>query len=65
MARPKATKQHLIDKYHEIVWALSLQEDYSAADIGRIMNRDRSVIGRVIAKRPRGYRPKWVKASEV
>lgn len=64
MARPTAKKRYLIDKYHEIVWALSLQDGYSSADIGLIMNRHRSVIGRVIEKRPKDYRPKWVKAAD-
>lgn len=63
MARPPKKKQHLIDKYHEIVWALSLQEEYSDADISIIMNRDRSVIGRIRKTRPKDYRPKWVKAT--
>ena len=63
MARPTKQKQYLIDKYHEIAWALSMQ-DFSSADIAVILNRHRSVIGRIIAKRPKGYRPKWVKAAE-
>lgn len=63
MARPQKTEKHLIDKYHEIVWALSVQDDYSDSAIGKIMNRHRSVIGRVIKKRPKDYKPKWIKAT--
>lgn len=63
MARPKTSKQYLISKYQELVWALSLQDGYSAADIGIIMNRHRSVITRAIAKRPKDWTPKWVKAQ--
>jgi len=63
MARPTAKKKYLIEKYHEIVWALSMQ-DYSSADIGVVMNRHRSVIGRIIEKRPKDYKPKWIKAAD-
>lgn len=61
MPRPTSAKKHLIDKYLELVWALSLQEDYTAADIGTIMNRHRSVITRAIASRPKDWKPKWIK----
>lgn len=64
MARPSNAKKHLIDKYYEIVWALSCQEEYRQTDIGIIMNRDRSVIKRAIAKKPKGWKPKWVKRQE-
>lgn len=59
----KKPKQHLLDKYKELVWALSLQEEYTHADIGVIMNRDRSVIKRVVDERPSDWKPKWVKVS--
>lgn len=62
MARPNTQKKHLIDKYKELVWALSLQ-DYNNQDIGTIMNRTRSVISRVINERPKNYQAKWVKVS--
>lgn len=62
MARPIEAKKHLIEKYQELVWALSFQ-DYSCADIGVIMNRSRSVIKRIVDKRPSDYKVKWVKVS--
>lgn len=62
MGRPTETQKHLIDKYHELVWALSFQ-DYSFEDIGKIMNRHRSVIKRVCAGMPEGWKPKWVKVQ--
>jgi len=62
MARPDNKKKHLIEKYNELVWALAHQ-DYTAADIGVIMNRHRSVILRVISKKPREWTPKWVKSQ--
>jgi IS30 family transposase len=62
MARPIKAEKHLIEKYQELVWALSSQ-DYSSAAIGKIMNRSRSVIKRLIDKRPKDYKTKWVKVS--
>lgn len=62
MARPTENKKHLIQKYHELVWALSLQ-DYNNQEIGDIMNRSRSVILRVVKKKPEGWTPKWVKVQ--
>lgn len=63
MARTQENKKYLVDKYHELVWALSLQ-DYSNADIGAIMNRHRSNIKRIVDKMPKNWEPKWVKAHE-
>lgn len=62
MPRPSAKKQHLIDKYYELVWALSHQ-GYDSSEIGIIMNRHRSVILRILAKKPEGWTPKWVKVQ--
>lgn len=62
MPRPTEKKQHLIDKYQELAWALSLQ-DYTAADIGVILNRHRSVIKRILDKKPVDWHPKWVKVQ--
>lgn len=63
MARPQEKKKYLIEKYHELVWALS-QQDYSNADIGLVMNRHRSVIKRVVDQMPKDWTPKWVKAQK-
>lgn len=63
MARPEKAKLHLIEKYQELVWALGIQ-GYNNNDIGVIFNRNRSVIKRVRDKMPRGWKPKWVKATE-
>lgn len=60
--RPFKVEQHLMDKRDELVWALSLQ-DYNRADIGKIFNVHRSVISRIMKKKPRDWKPKWIKAS--
>ncbi len=63
MARPTFKKQYLIDKYKELVWALSSQ-DYTGSDISVIMNRDCSVIKRIIDSKPFNYKTKWVKVGD-
>lgn len=60
MPRVAATKQYLVDKRDELIWALSLQ-DYSGADIAFIFNVHRSVISNALKKKPRGWKPKWIK----
>lgn len=60
MARPNANKIHLIDKYQELAWALSVQ-GYNNEEVGIILNRSRSVIKRVVDKMPSDWKPKWVK----
>lgn len=62
MARPTNKKKHLIEKYQELVWALSLQ-GYNNEEVGIVFNRSRSVIKRVIDKMPTGWEPKWVKRT--
>lgn len=62
MSRPSKNKRHLYDKYHELAWALSYQ-DYSNVEIGVILNRDKSVIKRLIDRMPKGWMPKWTKVA--
>lgn len=55
-------RQHLLDKRDEILFALSLQEDYSLADICIILNlKHRSTVLRILRRRPKDYKAKWVK----
>lgn len=56
-------EQHLLDKRNELVWALSKQ-DYKDAQIARIFNVDRAVIGRIIKRMPKHWKPKWQKVQE-
>lgn len=62
MSRPTAEKQHLFDKYQELVWALHLQ-GYNNEEIGVVFNRSRSVIQRVVKQMPKDWKPKWVKVT--
>lgn len=63
MNKTDAIKELLENKRREIIWALSLQE-YTHEDITEILRgADRSTITRVIAARPEGYKPKWIKRS--
>lgn len=52
---------YLREKRDELIWALSLQH-YSDAQIGRIFNiKYRSTTQRIIARKPKDWKPKWVK----
>ena len=62
MARPSGNIHHLIDKYKELAWALSMQ-GYNNEEVGVILNRSRSVILRIIAEKPKDWTPKWVKVK--
>jgi len=53
-------EQHLKEKRVELVWALSLQE-YTDAQIARIFNCNRVTIMRIINKKPKNWKAKWVK----
>ncbi len=53
--------KHERDKRVELIWALALQ-DYSAASIARIFGiAHRSTVLRILQKKPRDWRPKWVR----
>ncbi len=54
-------ENHLKEKRSELIWALSLQ-DYTHAQISRIFNCNRVTIMRIINKRPKDYKAKWIKA---
>ncbi len=54
-------ENHLLEKRNELIWALDLQ-DYTNAQIGRIFNLNRATVLRVIAMKPKDWKPKWVKA---
>lgn len=53
-------KKHLRDKRIELIYALSLQ-DYENVEIGEIFNINRSSVMRIINKRPKDYKVKWIK----
>ena len=70
MARPKhvenlqdAIDRHLQDKRNQLIWALSLQ-DYNLTQIGKVFNRDKATIMRIMREKPDGWRPKWIKVSD-
>lgn len=50
------------EKRDELIWALDHQ-GLSHIQIGKVFNLDRSTIYRIISNKPRGWKPKWVKAS--
>lgn len=58
-------KGHLREKRNEIIFALlEPNQGYSYSDIAAIFNGlNRSTILRVAAKKPKPYRPKWVKVE--
>lgn len=56
-------ERHLLDKRDELVWALGLQE-YKNADIAKIFNVHRSVIGKIMRRKPRDWQPKWRKVQD-
>lgn len=60
MARPEKEKIHLMEKYQELAWALAFQ-GYNNEEIGTILNRNRSIISRIVKKMPVGWEPKWKK----
>ena len=62
MPRPTQEKKHLIDKRDELIWALSYQ-DYNGQDIGVIFNINRSSVKHIIDKKPKDFKPKWVKTQ--
>ena len=53
-------EKHIKDKQYELIWALSLQ-DYAQAQIARIFNTSPTAIMRIINKRPKDYKVKWIK----
>ncbi len=58
-------KGHLREKRNELIFALLEQnQGYSFADIGAIFNGlNRSTILRIAEKKPKNYKPKWVKTE--
>lgn len=62
MARPTKERKYLYDKQAELIWALAHQ-DYRNIEIAVIFNLDRSRVGRIIGKMPKGWVPKWVKVQ--
>lgn len=61
MPRPPKERTHLYEKRKELVWALELQ-GYSGVENGVIFNVHESVISRINKKRPKRWKPKWIKA---
>ena len=62
MPRPPKERIHLYEKRTELVWALEFQ-GYSGEELGVIFNVDRAVISRILKKKPKRWKPKWVKAT--
>lgn len=56
-------EKYIKEKRNELIWALALQ-GYTGAQIGRIFNRDRSTVLRIIGMKPVRWTPKWVKVEE-
>lgn len=57
-------KEFLREKRDELIWALSLQE-YNYEEIGQMFNGlNRSTVMRIIERKPRGWKPKWVKVDK-
>ena len=54
---------HIKEKRNELIWALGLQH-YTFSEIGRIFNMHRASVQRIVNRRPRDYKPKWVKDSD-
>lgn len=61
MARPTKEVRHIFEKRAELIWALSNQ-DYNGQEIADMFNISRSVVKRIIDKKPEGWKPKWIKA---
>lgn len=62
MARPTAEKKHIYEKRTELIFALDSQ-GYNGQEIGIIFNISRSVVNRILAQKPEGWTPKWIKAQ--
>lgn len=59
--KEKLIKGLLDGKRTELIWALSLQS-FTQADISYILrDADISTISRTINKKPKGWKPKWIK----
>lgn len=58
-------KGHLKEKRNELIFALlEPNQGYSYADIGAIFNGlNRSTILRIASKKPKSYKPKWIKVE--
>lgn len=65
MEKRKPSRNHLKEKRNELLFAL-LEPDqgYSYAEIGIILNLNRSTILRIAAKKPKNYKVKWKKVDE-
>ena len=58
-------KEHLREKRNEIIWAL-LAQGYKYSEVGEIFNNlNRSTILRIDDKKPKNYKPKWIKREEI
>lgn len=53
-------QDHIDEKRNEIIFALYYQK-YNHVEIGRMFNRNRSTILRILEKMPKDYIPKWTK----
>ena len=56
-------KEHLREKRQELIWAVSAQ-GYNDVEVGQMFGVHKATIGRIIRKRPKDYKPKWVKVRD-
>lgn len=63
--RTPAIKRTLLEKRNELIFALlEPEQGYTYTDIGIIFNDlNRSTILRIARKKPKNYKPKWIKIN--
>ena len=58
-------EQYLLDKRDELMWALSVQQDYQPFQIAKIFNiRHLSTVTRIIMRKPERWVSPWVKREK-
>lgn len=59
-------KGHLMEKRNEMIWALlEPNQGYTYTEIAAMYNNlNKSTVLRIAAKKPKNYRPKWVKVED-
>ena len=63
--KPQKTKKHLLEKRDELIWALAIQQEYSFADVSRIMNiKHVSTVLRIVGRKPQNWTSPWKKIIE-
>ena len=58
-------KKHLLEKRNELIWSLAVQQEYSFADVARIMNiKHVSTVMRIVGRKPTNWVSPWKKIIE-